>query len=111
MNPRRVLIIDDDLALLQALPESLGLRLSEVTVNTAELSPEEAAQEIEYLTHAADELSRLAPEEGEEEALASMRALLMNAGRLAQDIAVALPDLQIAHEAALPLRASSVWHR
>src|SRR5437773_1693852 len=36
MNPRRVLIIDDDLALLQALPESLGLRMSEVTVNTAD---------------------------------------------------------------------------
>ena len=49
----------------------------------------QAAQEIEYLTHAADELSRLAPEEGEEESLASTRALLMNAGRLAQDIAAA----------------------
>jgi DNA repair protein RecN (Recombination protein N) len=49
----------------------------------------EAAQEIEYLTHAADELSRLAPEEGEEESLASTRALLMNAGRLAQDISAA----------------------
>src|SRR5437660_997463 len=36
MNPRRVLIIDDDLALLQALPESLGLRMSEVTVDTAD---------------------------------------------------------------------------
>src|SRR5438067_12457818 len=36
MKPRRVLIIDDDSALLQALPESLGLRMSEVTVDTAD---------------------------------------------------------------------------
>lgn len=49
----------------------------------------DAAQEIDYLTHAAKELSELAPEEGEEESLAATRALLMNAGRLAQDIAAA----------------------
>ena len=36
MNPRRALIVDDDPALLQALPESLGLRMSEVTVDTAD---------------------------------------------------------------------------
>lgn len=49
----------------------------------------QAAQEIDYLTHAVKELSQLAPEDGEEESLASARALLMNAGRLAQDIAAA----------------------
>jgi DNA repair protein RecN (Recombination protein N) len=49
----------------------------------------EAAQEIDYLTHAANELSHLAPEDGEEESLAATRALLMNAGRLGQDIAAA----------------------
>src|ERR1051326_3136331 len=49
----------------------------------------EAAQEVDYLTHAVNELSDLAPEAGEEESLASTRALLMNAGRLAQEIAAA----------------------
>jgi DNA repair protein RecN (Recombination protein N) len=49
-----------------------------------------AAQEIEYLTHAAKELGNLAPQAGEEASLGATRALLMNAGRLAQEIAAAL---------------------
>ncbi|PYU22905.1 MAG: hybrid sensor histidine kinase/response regulator, partial [Acidobacteria bacterium] len=36
MNPPRVLIVDDDLALLQALPESLRLRIESVTVDIAD---------------------------------------------------------------------------
>ena len=47
---------------------------------------ENAAAEIDYLSYAARELAELAPEEGEEEKLASERALLMNAGRIAQDV-------------------------
>ena len=49
----------------------------------------EASAELEYLTHAADELRQLAPRAGEEAELASSRALLMNAGRLAQDVSAA----------------------
>ena len=49
----------------------------------------EASAEVEYLTHAADELRQLAPRAGEEAELASSRALLMNAGRLAQDVSAA----------------------
>jgi DNA repair protein RecN (Recombination protein N) len=45
-----------------------------------------AAQEIDFLKHAAAELSGLSPEPGEEAALASERALLMNAERLAKDV-------------------------
>jgi DNA repair protein RecN (Recombination protein N) len=45
-----------------------------------------AQREIEYLTFASDELRKLAPEPGEEEQLASNRALMMNAGKLAQEI-------------------------
>ena len=48
-----------------------------------------AAQEIDYLTHAAKELRDLAPVNGEEESLAATRALLTNAGKLAQEIATA----------------------
>src|SRR5436309_495584 len=36
MNQPRVLIVDDDAALLQALPETLRLRMCQVTVDTAE---------------------------------------------------------------------------
>jgi DNA repair protein RecN (Recombination protein N) len=48
-----------------------------------------ASTEIDYLTHAVDELRQLAPRPGEETELASSRALLMNAGRLAQDVSAA----------------------
>src|SRR5204862_88916 len=36
MNQPRVLIVDDDAALLQALPETLRLRMCQVTVDTAD---------------------------------------------------------------------------
>src|SRR5437016_5892963 len=36
MNQPRVLVVDDDAALLQALPETLRLRMREVTVDTAD---------------------------------------------------------------------------
>ena len=36
MNQPRVLIVDDDRALLQALPETLRLRMEGVTVDTAD---------------------------------------------------------------------------
>lgn len=49
----------------------------------------EASSEIDYLTHAVDELRQLAPRAGEEAELASSRALLMNADRLAQDVSAA----------------------
>ena len=49
-----------------------------------------AAEEIDYLTYAERELRDLAPQPGEEAALAETRALLMNAGRLAREIAAAL---------------------
>jgi DNA repair protein RecN (Recombination protein N) len=48
-----------------------------------------AAEEIDYLEHAAKELRDLAPEPGEEESLAETRGLMMNAGRLAQEIGAA----------------------
>jgi DNA repair protein RecN (Recombination protein N) len=52
-----------------------------------------AAAEIDFLTYAVRELGQLAPEEGEEERLASERALLMNASRIAEDLGAALDFL------------------
>jgi DNA repair protein RecN (Recombination protein N) len=50
---------------------------------------EQALGEIDYLTHAARELADLAPEPGEEQRLATERALLMNAGRIAEEVSAA----------------------
>ncbi|NWH08408.1 MAG: DNA repair protein RecN [Alphaproteobacteria bacterium] len=46
----------------------------------------EAALSAEYVRHAAEELRRLMPEEGEEEQLAQERALRVNAERIAGDL-------------------------
>jgi DNA repair protein RecN (Recombination protein N) len=54
---------------------------------------EAASREAEFLRHATDELSALAPQEGEEERLAGERALLMNASRIAEDVSTAVESL------------------
>ncbi|HEY1630133.1 MAG TPA: DNA repair protein RecN [Rhizomicrobium sp.] len=52
-----------------------------------------AAADADFIRHAVKELSDLAPEAGEEAKLASERALLMNATRIAEDISVAVEAL------------------
>jgi DNA repair protein RecN (Recombination protein N) len=52
-----------------------------------------AAADLGYLRHTAEELSALAPQIGEEESLAAERALLMNAGRIAEDVSAAVESL------------------
>ena len=52
-----------------------------------------AAADLEYLRLTVTELSALAPQPGEEQALAAERALLMNAGRIAEDISAAVEAL------------------
>ncbi len=49
-----------------------------------------AAADADYLRHTVEELSALAPVQGEEEELAGERALLMNATRIAEDISAAI---------------------
>ncbi|MCW6511108.1 DNA repair protein RecN [Lichenifustis flavocetrariae] len=45
-----------------------------------------AAAEADYLRHARDELEKLAPEVGEEQSLAERRTLMMQAGKVAEDL-------------------------
>ena len=52
-----------------------------------------AAADAEFLRHAVEELSALAPEAGEEESLAAERALLMNASRIVEDVSAAVEAL------------------
>jgi len=49
-----------------------------------------SASEADYLHHAVKELTELGPEIGEEAKLASERALLMNAGKIAEDVSAAV---------------------
>ena len=49
-----------------------------------------SASEADYLHHAAKELTELGPEIGEEAKLASARTLLMNAGKIAEDVSAAI---------------------
>jgi len=54
---------------------------------------ERAQAEADFVRAAANELSEFAPEEGEEDRLASERALMMNAARIAEDVSAALEAL------------------
>ena len=69
-----------------------GLRRAVVERDTHRAALEEAAREADYLQSSVAELTALAPEPGEEEALADRRALMMQAEKVAADI-------QEAHEA------------
>jgi DNA repair protein RecN (Recombination protein N) len=58
-----------------------------------------AKADADFLKHAVAELSALEPQEGEEGKLASERALLMNANRIAEDVCAAVEDLGADHGA------------
>lgn len=76
---------------------------SELAAHTARV--EAARKEAEYLRHAADELTKLAPEEGEEEELAIRRQAMMNAEKVAADINEASEALSGPHSP-LPVLSS-----
>lgn len=54
----------------------------------------DAERDTDYLTHVIEELERLDPEEGEEEALATQRTRAMNAEKIAEDLEAAATSLQ-----------------
>lgn len=62
------------------------LELAELTLKDAEAAAKAAEAESDYLRHAAKELSKLAPEAGEEDKLAAERGLLMNAEKMASEL-------------------------
>jgi DNA repair protein RecN (Recombination protein N) len=62
-------------------------------LEAARQASREAAREESWLRHAVSEIDELAPEPGEEEALAHDRAFLMNREKLAAGIGDALKDL------------------
>jgi DNA repair protein RecN (Recombination protein N) len=76
------------------LAEEMAVRYAELTAakarrDTIKGAAASAASEIDYLSNAIQELSLLEPHPGEEARLASERALLMNAARIAEDVSAA----------------------
>ncbi|HXF89251.1 MAG TPA: AAA family ATPase, partial [Xanthobacteraceae bacterium] len=67
-------------------------RAAEAAVAAHRADVERAAREADWLRHAVEELNKLAPEPGEEQALAERRAAMMQAEKVAA-------DLRDAHEA------------
>ncbi|HEX4736967.1 MAG TPA: DNA repair protein RecN [Allosphingosinicella sp.] len=63
-----------------------GWQEAEADLAAAREKLEAAQRDREWLEHAAAELTKLAPEAGEEEALAAMRANMQKGARLAEDI-------------------------
>jgi DNA repair protein RecN (Recombination protein N) len=79
--------LDDDAAAVETLWEARRAAVTTVEAHRADV--ERAQREADYLRHAVDELTRLAPERGEETALASLRASMMQAEKIAGDLSEA----------------------
>ena len=71
-----------------------GWREAEEKLAAAQADLHHAERDREYLEHAVAELTALAPQAGEEEELASMRANMQKGARLAEDIAAAAALLE-----------------
>src|SRR3989304_2574126 len=61
-------------------------RAAQDAVDTHRAEVERALREADWLRHAADELQKLAPEAGEETALAERRTGMMQAEKVAEDL-------------------------
>src|ERR1700712_2603013 len=76
--------LEKDVAALEQLWE---IRRAATTVlDEHRAAMERAAREADYLRHAADELSQLAPKDGEETALAERRTTMMQGEKIAADL-------------------------
>src|SRR3954468_24049365 len=62
------------------------LRAAEEAVVTHRAEVERAQREAEWLRHAVEELTRLAPQDGEETALAARRTTMMQSEKIAEDL-------------------------
>jgi len=76
--------LEDDAAEVSGLWHEHRGRKAAVEAHRADV--ERAQREAEWLRHAVDELRRLAPETGEETALADRRAAMMQAEKVAEDL-------------------------
>jgi DNA repair protein RecN (Recombination protein N) len=90
LNPRGHRALLDSFARLDTGAAEAAFRAwgeAEAALATARDQLDSAARDREWLAHAVEELARLAPEPGEEEALAALRAAMQKGARLAEDLA------------------------
>src|SRR5205814_6253582 len=71
----------------------LGWQAAREARAAAEAEIAAARRDEEYLRHSAEELAALAPEPGEEAALAEQRSLMMNRAKLGEALEATLADL------------------
>ena len=76
--------LEKEVAALEALWEQRRAASNDLEAHREAM--ERAAQEADYLHHAADELKRLAPNDGEETALAERRTAMMQGEKIAADL-------------------------
>jgi DNA repair protein RecN (Recombination protein N) len=76
--------LDKDAVAVEALWEARRTARSALELHRADM--DRAAREAEYLRHASDELKKLAPQAGEETALAERRANMMQGEKIAGDL-------------------------
>jgi DNA repair protein RecN (Recombination protein N) len=90
LNPRGHRALLDSFGGLDSRDTERAFRIwgeAEAALARAREELETAARDREWLEHAVAELVRLAPEQGEEEELAALRANMQKGARLAEDIA------------------------
>lgn len=76
--------LDTEVAALEVLWETR--RRARASLDDHRAGVERAAREAEFLRHASDELTQLAPQDGEETALAERRATMMAGEKIAADL-------------------------
>jgi DNA repair protein RecN (Recombination protein N) len=76
--------LEKDVAVLETLWEAR--RAAHAALEAHRAAMERAAVEADYLRHAADELKKLAPKDGEETALAERRTAMMQGEKIAGDL-------------------------
>jgi DNA repair protein RecN (Recombination protein N) len=82
-------------------------RACEAAVAAHRAEVERASREAEWLRHAADELTRLAPQAGEETALAERRSSMMQAEKVAEDLRTTYEGISGA-QSPVPLLATAL---
>jgi len=89
LNPRGHRALLDGFGRIDAAPAAAAwsrVQDCESRLAAARAAHEEAQRDREWLAHAADELDQLAPETGEEESLASLRAGMQAGARLGDEL-------------------------
>src|SRR4051812_29126853 len=96
--------LEKDVAALETLWEAR--RAAHAALEEHRASMERAAREADYLRHAADELKKLKPEEGEETRLAERRTSMMQGEKIAGDLREAQEAVSGNHSPVAPLAAA-----